>query len=147
MCGTQTGRDGPARLALCLEADMENLRNYEYWDGSAGHWVRGDENRATVLIDDKVGELSFIYNETLEKWIIAYFNADRYELSLRTADHITGPWSTPYTLASGSEYTQLYGSYIHPVSVRGNDLYFLMSMWLPYNAFLMKAKLADMGDF
>ncbi|MEC3879819.1 DUF4185 domain-containing protein [Parapedobacter sp. 10938] len=147
MVGTQTGRDSPARLARFLEAEIENLPNYEYWDGTAGQWVQGDENRATVLIDDKVGELSFIYNETLEKWIVAYFNGDRYELTLRTADDITGPWSAPYTLASGSEYAQLYGSYIHPVSVTGNDLYFLMSMWLPYNVFLMKAELADMGEF
>ena len=147
MMGTQTGRDSPARLARFLEADIEHLPDYEYWDGATGQWVRGDESRATILIEDKVGELSFIYNETLGKWLVAYFNGDRYELTLRTAEDITGPWSAPYTLASGSEYAQLYGSYIHPVSVKGNDIYFLMSMWLPYNVFLMKAELADMGEF
>ncbi|MGV3762730.1 DUF4185 domain-containing protein [Parapedobacter sp.] len=147
MVGTQTGRDSPARLARFSEADIENLPNYEYWDGTAARWVQGDESRATVIIDDKVGELSFIYNETLGKWIIAYFNAERYQLTLRTADDITGPWSAPYELASGNDYAQLYGSYIHPLSVMGNDIYFLMSMWLPYNVFLMKAELADMGEF
>lgn len=147
MVGTQTGRDSPARLARFREADIENLSEYTYWDGVAGQWVRGDESRATVAIDDKVGELSFIYNENLGKWIIAYFNGDRYEITMRTAEDITGPWSAPYTLASGRDYAQLYGSYIHPLSVTGNRLYFLMSMWLPYNVFLMKAELADMGAF
>ncbi len=147
MVGTQTGRDSPARLARFMEADIERLSAYEYWNAAAGQWVRGDENEATILIDDKVGELSFLYNETLEKWVIAYFNGDRYELTLRTADDITGPWSAPYTLVPGSQYAQLYGSYIHPLSVTGHDIYFLMSMWLPYNVFLMKAELADMGEF
>jgi len=147
MMGTQTGRDSPARLARFREADIESLPDYEYWDAAAGQWLRGDEGRASVIIDDKVGELSFIYNETLGKWLVAYFNGDRYELTLRTAEAITGPWSDPYTMASGSEYAQLYGSYIHPVSVKGNNIYFLMSMWLPYNVFLMRAELADMGEF
>ena len=44
--------------------------------------------------------------------------------------------------ANGREYAQLYGSYIHPLSVTGDNLYFTMSMWMPYNVFLMKAELA-----
>ncbi len=35
----------------------------------------------------------------------------------------------------------------HPLSVNGDNLYFLMSMWMPYNVFLMKAEIADMGNF
>lgn len=147
MIGTQTGRDSNAKLARFREADIENKDNYEYWSGSAGRWLRGNESEATVLIDDKVGELSFIYNETHKKWIIAYFNADRYNISMRTAEDITGPWSEPYELANGRDYAQLYGSYFHPLSVNGDHLYFTMSMWMPYNVFLMKAELADMGDF
>jgi len=147
MIGTQTGRESPARLARLREADMETPERYEYWNGTTGQWIQGDESAATVIINDQVGELSFIYNEKHRKWLIAYFNAERYELTLRTAEHITGPWSQPYTLATGSDYPQLYGSYFHPLSVTGDDLYFTMSMWLPYNVFLMKATLADMGAF
>jgi hypothetical protein len=66
---------------------------------------------------------------------------------MRTAEDITGPWSEPYELVSGKEYAQLYGSYFHPLSVSGDNLYFLMSMWMPYNVFLMKAKLVNMGNF
>ncbi|MFC3198538.1 DUF4185 domain-containing protein [Parapedobacter deserti] len=147
MIGTRTGRDSPAYLARFRESDMEYRENYEYWCSTAGQWAKGDENRATVLIDDKVGELSFIYNNAHQKWIIAYFNADRYNITMRTAADITGPWSAPYELASGQDYNQLYGSYFHPISATGNNLYFLMSMWMPYNVFLMKAELADMGLF
>lgn len=147
MIGTQTGRDGNAYLARFYESDIEKQANYEYWNETAKQWTKGNENQATVLIKDKVGELSFIYNEKLRKWIITYFNGDRYNITMRLADHITGPWSEPYELASGRDYPQLYGSYIHPLSVEDDNLYFLMSMWMPYNVFLMKAELADMGSF
>ena len=56
-------------------------------------------------------------------------------ITMRTAEDITGPWSEPYELANGREYAQLYGSYIHPLSVTGDNLYFTMSMWMPYNVF------------
>ena len=147
MIGTQTGRDSKASLARFLEPDIENRDQYEYWSSSSGEWIKGDENLATIIIDDKVGELSFIYNETLHKWFIAYFNGDRYNITMRTAEQITGPWSEPYELAAGKDYAQLYGSYFHPLSVSGDNLYFLMSMWMPYNVFLMNAEVADMGNF
>lgn len=147
MIGTQTGRDSKAVLARFREQDIENRERYEYWNGSSGQWITGDENQATVVIDDKVGELSFIYNETFSKWFIAYFNGDRYNITMRTAEQVTGPWSEPYELAAGKDYAQLYGSYFHPLSVSGESLYFLMSMWMPYNVFLMKVEMADMGNF
>ncbi|MDD3778787.1 MAG: DUF4185 domain-containing protein, partial [Proteiniphilum sp.] len=147
MIGTQTGRDSKASLARFREQDIENKERYEYWNGSSGQWIMGDENQATVVIDDKVGELSFIYNETFSKWFIAYFNGDRYNITMRTAEQVTGPWSEPYELAAGKDYAQLYGSYFHPLSVSGESLYFLMSMWMPYNVFLMKVEMADMGKF
>ncbi len=146
MIGTQTGRSSSASLARFLEADIETLDQYEYWNAPSGSWIKGDEKRATVIIDDEVGELSFIYNNKLNKWIIAYFNGPRYNITMRTAEDITGPWSEPYELASGWEYAQLYGSYFHPLSVNSETLYFTMSMWLPYNVFLMKVVLADMGS-
>ena len=141
MIGTKSGRNSPARLARVLESDIENLEKYEYWNCTVQEWVKGDEAKASVIIEDKVGELSFIYNEVYKKWIIAYFSSDRYNISMRTADFITGPWSEPYELVSGKDYPQLYGSYFHPLSATGESLYFLMSMWMPYNVFLMKVEL------
>lgn len=141
MIGTETGRNTPARLARFREKDIERQKRYEYWDGIVKRWIRSDEKRATVIIDDKVGELSFIYNYKYKKWIIAYFASARYDITLRMADDITGPWSEPYKLVDSKEYPQLYGSFFHPLSSYGDELYFLMSMWKPYNVFLMKAKL------
>ena len=78
------------------------------------------------------------YLPEFEKWVILYFNGPRYEISMRYADKITGPWSEPLTVASGAQYAQLYGSFIHPLSKQeGGKLYFVMSMWLPYNTYLM----------
>lgn len=147
MIGTQTGRSSSASLARFLESDIEYPDQYEYWNGNLGQWIKGDEKRAAVIIEDQVGELSFIYNNKIGKWIIAYFNGTRYNITMRTAEVITGPWSDAYELASGWEYAQLYGSYFHPVSADSETLYFTMSMWLPYNVFLMKVVLADMGNF
>lgn len=114
MIGTETGRNTPARLARFREKDIERQKRYEYWDGIAKKWIRDNEKRATVIIDDKVGELSFIYNYKYKKWIIAYFASARYDITLRTADDITGPWSEPYKLVDSKEYPQLYGlSFIH----------------------------------
>lgn len=147
MIGTQTGRDSPAHLARFAEENIEQKDLYEFWNSAQSRWLVGDEDQATAIIDDKVGELSVIYNEDHQKWFIAYFNADRYNITLRTANQITGPWSEPFELAAGTEYNQLYGSYFHPRSVEGDELYFTMSMWLPYNVFFMKATIADMGQF
>ncbi len=146
MMGTHAGRINPAYLARFKEADIENQSLYEYWSSAGNQWIPGNESAATVLINEKVGELSFVYNSTLKKWILTYFSEDRYNITMRTAENITGPWSSPYELVAGSAYPQLYGSYIHPLSATGDNLYFLMSMWMPYNTFLMKAELADMGD-
>lgn len=141
MIGTETGRHSNPRLARFREADIEDKTAYEYWSVSAKQWITGDENRAENLFEDTVGELSVIYSEKFETWIITYFCEKRYNISARYAKEITGPWSEPTELANGQDYPQLYGSYIHPVSVNHNNLYYLMSMWLPYNVFLMKTEM------
>lgn len=143
MIGTPTYRNKPAYLARFKEEDIENAGNYEYWNGTNKQWVKGDESQATVLIDGTVGELSVIYNQTYKKWIVAYFNAADYNITMRIADDITGPWDKKFVLATGANYPQLYGSYFHPLSTRGDYLYFTMSMWMPYNVFLMKVELSD----
>lgn len=136
MVGTQSGRDSKPRLARVRETDIEVQSKYEFWNGST--WKQGDENAAVTLIDDQAGELSVAYLPEFEKWVILYFNGPRYEITMRYADNVTGPWSGPMTVASGLTYPQLYGSFIHPLSLQeGGKLYFIMSMWLPYNTYLM----------
>lgn len=94
-----------------------------------------------IIKKDDSGELSIAYHPEFKKWILLYFNSTRYDISFRTADHIIGEWSKPQKLVDGWQYSQLYGSYIHPISLKGNILYFIMSMWLPYNTYLMSAEL------
>lgn len=146
MLGTKSGRTNPACLARFKEADMEKQSAYEYWNGDTKTWVQGNESKATVLIPGTVGEASIIYNEYFSKWIVAYFNGAKYNITMRYADEITGPWSEPLELASGRNYAQLYGSFFHPLSAKGRNLYFTMSMWLPYNTFLMKVELGGTGN-
>ena len=141
MVGTETGRHSNPRLARFNEKDIENQSLYEYWNKDLNKWIRGDESQATNLFEDTVGELSIAYHNKYKCWIITYFCAARYNISIRYAEELTGQWSKPQILATGEEYPQLYGSYIHPVSLDGDDLYFLMSMWRPYNVFLMRAEL------
>lgn len=141
MIGTESGRQSSPRLARFKEQDIENQTNYEYWDGKEKEWIKNDEERATNLFDDSSGELSFIYHKKTNKWIILYFNEIRYEISARYTDDITNSWSQPQCLAHGKEFPQLYGSYIHPLSIDKDCLYFLMSIWEPYNVFLMKTKI------
>lgn len=143
MVGTPAYRNKPAYLARFKEEDIENMDNYEYWNGTTQQWIKGDESQATILIGGTVGELSLIYNDTYKKWIIAYFNGADYNITMRIADDITGPWDTKFVLATGADYPQLYGSYFHPLSAKGDYLYFTMSMWQPYNVFLMKVELSD----
>ena len=134
--GTQSGRDSKPKLARVPESGIESQAEYEFWNGA--DWKKGKEKEATTLIDDIAGELSVEYLPEFDKWVILYFNGPRYEITMRYADRITGPWSDPITVASGRQYAQLYGSFIHPLSKReGGKLYFIMSMWLPYNTYLM----------
>ncbi|MDR2039671.1 MAG: DUF4185 domain-containing protein [Bacteroidales bacterium] len=140
MMGTETGRKSTARVARFREGDIEEQDQYEYWNEIEKKWIKGDELRATDLFEDTVGELSVIYHKKSRKWIVTYFCGQRYNITVRYADNITGPWSEPQELAHGSEFPQLYGSFIHPLSADGDHLYFLMSRWAPYNVFLMKSE-------
>ena len=134
-----TGFKEPDYTDDFLEENIENQTEYEFWNGSG--WIKGNETAATPLFNDISGELSIAYHPEFKKWILLYFNSTRYDISFRTADHIIGEWSKPQKLVEGWQYSQLYGSYIHPISLKGNILYFIMSMWLPYNTYLMSAEL------
>lgn len=143
MIGAPAYRDKPGYLARFKESEIEDQNAYEYWDGQGNKWVKGNESAGTVLIPGTVGELSFLYNETLEKWILVYGDIGHGFVSLRTASDITGPWSAVHRLVSPDDYPMHYGPYLHPLSAVGTNLYFTLSMWEPYNVFLMKAELVN----
>ncbi|MBQ4280190.1 MAG: DUF4185 domain-containing protein [Rikenellaceae bacterium] len=137
MIGTQSGRSGSAYLARCREADMEVPGAYHYWNGARG-WVAGDEQAATPVFNDTTGEISLMYHKKYDRWIVLYFCKRRYAIVMRDAASVAGPWSRAKVVASGREYPQLYGSYLHPWKDDEDRVYFLMSMWKPYNVFLMR---------
>src|SRR5690606_18885322 len=139
MLGTPSGRWGGVYLSRFKESDIENKKGYAYWDGQ--QWQAGQESLAAPLIPAPAGELSLIWHEDFQRWMVTYLNEKKHALVLRSAATITGPWSEEQILARGDDYPGLYGAFIHPASTRGDTLYFLMSMWKPYNVFLLKAEL------
>lgn len=139
MVTTPNGRFGAAYLARVPQDQVLAKSQYQYWNGQT--WVTDDEQAATPIVGSPVSELSVQYNTHFNRWLMLYFDPNRYALVLRDAQQLTGPWSVAKVVATGSEYPQLYGGYIHPWFNDGEDLYFTMSQWQPYNVFLVKVHL------
>lgn len=148
MLGTKTGcnhgyRTSPAKMARFKYDDILNKKNYEFWNAAKGKWVKGKENEASIVLEGTVGEASMQYLEKYGLWIAMYFDSETYSISYSTAARPQGPWSKDRVLCSGttSGYSQLYGSFIHPLSCGpdSDTIYWTMSLWGPYNVFLMKA--------
>ncbi|WP_256006108.1 DUF4185 domain-containing protein [Pedobacter deserti] len=139
MMGTVSGRQGAIHLSRVKERDMEDKSAYDYWNGVK--WLRNQETSATPIIPAPAGELSLAWHQRYKRWVVVYLDEKRHELVLRSAASITGPWTEAQSLVKSADYPALYGGFIHPSSTNGSELYFLMSMWHPYNVFLMKADL------
>ncbi|WP_083158010.1 DUF4185 domain-containing protein [Allomuricauda sp. CP2A] len=142
MVGTKSGRKGPAYLARVNMEDFPNPSKFEYL-GTKKNWFKGGESLAQPIFSAPVGEISILYNETFKLWITLYTrhsNEDQ-KLVMRTTEHINGTWSDEKIIADPETYPIMYGSFMHPKSISGSDIYFAMSMWQPYNVFLMKASL------
>lgn len=139
------GRYGGVQLMRVRPEQIEELAAYEYFAGSGvtgERWVNDMEDAVTI-VEPSVGELSVIYNEYLERWIMTYLNEESRAIEIREAVNPWGPWSAPLELVSGGRYPALYGAYMHPEYVEddGRVIYFNMSQWGPYNVFLMRAEL------
>jgi hypothetical protein len=139
LLGTTNGRFGGAHLARVSPSDILEPAAYEYWTGDG--WAR-DEFAAVPVIDGPVGELSVAYNVHFGQWFAMHLDEDRAAIVLRTADRLQGPWTSGEVVVSGRDYPALYGGYLHPWALDGEDIYFLLSQWGPYNVFLMRARLA-----
>lgn len=139
MIGSATLRKSEPYLARFKKGDILKQSRYEYWNISKG-WVRGNEAEATAIFPGPVGEASLFYHEEFKSWIYVYLNDAARRIELRDAEKITGPWSEARMLVSADDYPGLYGPFIHPGS-KGEDLYFTMSQWRPYNVYFMRAKL------
>jgi hypothetical protein len=98
---------------------------------------------APLVVPGPVGELSVIYNQAAGAWTMAYIDQVAVALKLRESPTPWGPWSNPVTIASGTQFPGLYGSYMNPLYVEynGGRIYFTMSQWCPYNVYLVRADL------
>jgi hypothetical protein len=139
--GTRNGRFGPVYLARVAPSAVAEPRRYQMWTGAGWHrWWRW----ARPMAPGPCGELSVAFHAGLGVWLMLHLADRRREpgrIVLRAAREPTGPWSEPQTVVSGQEYPGLYGGYLHPGALDGDDIYFTMSQWGPYNVFLMQAGL------
>jgi hypothetical protein len=153
--GTPAGRLGGVKLARVTPDQITDLDAYQYFDGMAGNeptWTT-NEYEADLIVNPTVGELSVMYNEAAGKWTMMYLNHNAYAIEMREASTPWGPWSEPLQVITGQEAPGLYGSYMNPLYVEndGETVYFTMSLWNPYDVYVVKASLdmspdSDFGD-
>jgi hypothetical protein len=141
--GTVNDRVGALNLARVPEGKVLDQDAYRYWDGR--RWQR-DEAAAVPVVTAPSGELSVSYNAYLGRWIMMHPDRYRSALVMREAESPAGPWSGERVIVrggSGQEYPGSYAPFIHPSSATSDspDLYFGMTLWGPYNVFLMKTTL------
>lgn len=136
--GTTNGRFGPAYLARVDPASVLEPAAYRYWTGDG--WGR-DEFAAAPVLPGPVGELSVEYSVHFGCWLALHLDEHRAAIVLRTADRLEGPWSDGQVVVSGQDRPALYGGYLHPWALDGDEIYYLISQWGPYNVFLMRTRL------
>ncbi len=149
MLGTQSGRGDDAYLARFREKDLKNKNAYEYWNGIANEWIKGDEASATPVLQGPVGEASLLWHKKFKRWILTYNydpnHADNPVTRWHSILYCTSPdlihWSEPKKLAEADEYPGLYCAFMHPLKDNEDKLWFIMSLWPQYNTFLMSADL------
>ena len=127
-----------------------NQSAYEYYSDSDSfdNPIWSSIHAAAISIfPAPVGELSIMWNAFLNKWTIFYFDTIAYDIVLRTADNLWGPWSAPQAIVGGAEYPTLYGSYIHSdfVENAGEVVYFVMSKFDVYNTFILSVDLGSLS--
>ncbi|MBF6329003.1 DUF4185 domain-containing protein [Nocardia transvalensis] len=134
--GTPSGRNHLGYIARVRGGDIQNLAQYEYWDGQ--RWRKGDVNAAAPIVGG-VGELSVMWNEYLGQFIM--LTTDPWNsVVMRRSPSPEGPWSPPEVLIDTRELPTAYAPSIFPYQT-GRDLYFLTTVHSQYNVLLMRTTL------
>ncbi len=141
--GIPGGRYGDLKLARVVPEQLLDIATYEYWDGNA--WV-DEPDSAAVLVEGSIGELSVRWNSYYGRWLMMYLIDDLGHIVVRTAPELTGPWDEPRVAVRSIEYPALYAPYMFPKWNDGPDIYFLMSLFGPYNVWLMKTSIPDLAS-
>lgn len=146
--GITGGRGGGAGLMRVPAAEYEDFAAYEYLTGyeedGSPIFTPGQEglDNTAVMLQKPVGEMSFLYSEYLEEWLVTYISGA--DIIMRSSKEIWGPYSKPVTIAAQQDFPGLYGAFMNPayVSEDGKRIGFLMSVWLPvYNVAIMEMEL------
>ncbi|MCX7919532.1 MAG: DUF4185 domain-containing protein [bacterium] len=158
--GTPPNRHGGVKLARVNPNEITNIKSYQFFGGLKNKkpvWIK-NEFEAPLIVQPRVGEMSVMYNRWANVWMMLH---DRYnpltmkksssetagDIVLRQSPTPWGPWSEPIVLIPSSTYNDLaYGSYLNPhyVENNGESVYFIMSLWIPYDVYLMKATFRKM---
>ncbi|HVH47359.1 MAG TPA: DUF4185 domain-containing protein [Labilithrix sp.] len=131
---TSFKRADPIILHRVPENQLLTKSAYEPWGYKDGKWAWG--NPPTPVLDGKFGELCL--RKVENKWVLSWFNAGDYDLTIKVFDSPTSNLFTAKTYkpikggAWGAEndttVAQLYGGYIHPDSTLHN-LHLIVSQW------------------
>ncbi|MCD2443611.1 DUF4185 domain-containing protein [Agromyces sp. SYSU K20354] len=143
--GIPAGRFGGVqlmRVPAAVEA-VEDDSAYEYFagsDGDAPSWSSEIGDAITVL-DGTIGELSVMWSDHLDRWIMSY--SDAGNAYVREGITPWGPWGEAIEMVSAADYPGLYSPYLNPryVSDDGRTIYFTLSLWGPYNVYWFAAEL------
>ena len=136
--GIPGGRYGDLRLARVAPDALLDLAAWTYWNGSG--WVAAADE-AAVLVPGPVGELSVRWNAHYRRWLMMYLIDNEGLIVLRTAEALTGPWSDARVVVRATDYPALYAPFMYPTWNDGPDIWFNMSLFGPYNVFLMRTSL------
>jgi hypothetical protein len=136
----QHGADVLGRSLLALSRREERLSFAVEFDQP---YIKPQLRSAMEVIPAPVGEGSILCNLGLKRWMYTYLNESTASIELRKAEQPWGPWSIPNVVTTAQKFPQLYGAFMTPSFLKdnGRTLYFVMSMFGPYNTFLMKATL------
>ncbi|MGA0568531.1 DUF4185 domain-containing protein [Rathayibacter sp. KR2-224] len=148
--GVTHGRFGQVKLMRVAQKDVEKQSAYRYYTGTASNGAprwSSDIDAATVVAHGTVGELSVVWNDYLQRWLMTYTDGDGAGALISDSAHPWGPWSTPKTLVSASDVPGLYAPFMLPQYTEngGRTIYFTLSKWDPYNVYWYRADLKKEG--
>lgn len=135
---TGNGRHGPIHLARVEPEQVGDPRRYAHWTGDG--WSTRIRDSAAI-VPAPAGELSAGLHRGLGRWLLVHLDDPGGRIVLRSAERPTGPWTDGQTLLSGADHPGLYGGYLHPWRMDGDEVYLTMSRWDPYAVYLVRARL------
>lgn len=142
--GITHGRFGGVALAKVTASDIEDPAAWQYLTGiDSGEptWAP-DAAAATTVVDDTVGELSVVWNDYLDRWIMTYL-AEGRGIVMREGITPWGPWGEPVEVIAQDEVAGPYAPFMldRYTEDGGRVIYFTLSIWDPYNVFWYRAEL------